>query len=422
MTSKETEVSRVQRPKPIWASVSFSLFCTSNTISELGSGFTVTALPVLVLSTTGSPLWMGFVGLLETSPILMVGLIAGVLIDRLDRKRLMLLANILRGIAVILLATFVWIHEPKDIVLVTASFTALIIGTGQVFFGIASNAAIVQIVGVNRAGEAVATLQTTQNLAGMIGPALAGQSIGTFGLAPAFLIDGISYFLSSAGLLKVKEPFQSTREKQEASNFKKELLAGIHFLWSNAILRSLSVSWFAINLLNAGTGILLTYYLLHDLGHQPKDIGYVFALWSAGGAAGSWIMAYIRRRMYAQKRGTFYTGRFMIAAVVIAGICYVTMAFTTNILGIGILVGCSFGALLAATANSIALRQAITPDELLGRVMSVARVLAWGANPLGQLLIGGVLIAFSGRVTILSVGLATVLVSIAMLFSPLRKA
>jgi MFS family permease len=352
----------------------------------------------------------------------MVGFIAGVLTDRLDRKRLMLLANILRGIAVLILATLIWIHTSEDIVLAVASFAALTLGTGQVFFGIASNAAIVQIVGVNQAGEAVATLQTTQNLAGMIGPALAGQSIGIFGPAPAFLIDGFSYFLSSAGLLRIKKPFQTTREKLESSNFKRELFEGIHFLWSNVILRSLSISWFAINLLNAGTGILLAYYLLHDLGHHPQDIGYVFALWSAGGAAGSWVMAYIRRRMYAQKRRTFHTGRFMVTAVLIAGVCYFAMAFTTNTLVIGGLVGCSFGALLAATANSIALRQAITPDELLGRVMSVARVLAWGANPLGQLLTGGVLIVLSGRVTILIIGLATVLVGVVMLSSPLRNA
>ena len=422
MKSKETEMDRTHQPPSIWGNRSFTAFCISNTISELGSGFTVTALPILVLSTTGSPFWMGFVGLLETLPIIVVGFVAGVLIDRQDRKRLMVLANSLRGIVVFMLAVFVYLHASTTIIIVIASLTALIIGTGQVFFGIASNAAIVHIVGIDQAGEAVATIQTTQNLAGMIGPALAGQSIGIFGLAPAFLVDAISYLLSNIGLSRVPHAFQPTRELPTAANFRSELRAGIHFLWSNKILRSLSLSWFAINLLNAGTGVLLAYYLFHDLGRQPQAIGYVFALWSAGGAIGSGAMAYIRRRMSIRKSKIQYTGRFMIIAVLVAGLSYLAMGLTSNTLGIGLLVGCSFGALLAATANSIALRQSITPDELLGRVMSVARVLAWGANPLGQLLIGGVLLVFSGRNTIFFVGSATIFVGILMLFSPLRKA
>lgn len=210
----------------------YALLWSSQLISQLGNWALFAALPFFVFQLTGSVLATGIMFIVEVIPPILLGSVAGVFVDRWDRKWTMIGANVVRGLLLLLLLAF-RSAEQVWVVYVVAFF----VSTANLFFGPANNALLPQLVGKDELVTANSLDALGENVARILGPAIGGALLATVGLGAVALIDVGSY-LVGAGLIFLIQPPSTTSEKsmiQEAEssvrmewvNFWREWIAGL---------------------------------------------------------------------------------------------------------------------------------------------------------------------------------------------------
>ena len=341
---------------------------------------------------------------MQTLPYMLFYLPAGALVDRWDRKRVMLAADAVRVVALGSLA----------VALASDAFTlghvlvvAFLEGSGFVFFSLAESAALPQIVPREQLSTAVA-----QNQARIQGADLAGQPLGgvLFGISRLlpFAADAISYTVSFVSLLFVRPRFQEQRERAPL-RLRAEIAEGVQWLWRQPFLR-------AGVLLVAGSNFAFSAVILalivraKQLGASSATVGLMLAFFGAGAIMGSILAPWVQRHVHAKV--------VIIASFWIWAAGTFASAFIGSPYGLGgvWVFGSLFGPMF--NVSFAAYRYALVPDRLLARVGSVALVVAWGAIPLGQLTAGLLLDRLGAKETILWLALAMAAVSAAATASP----
>ena len=360
------------------------LLWTGQVVSTVGSRASSVAFPLLVLALTGSPVQAGLVGFAQTLPFPLLFLAAGLIVDRVDRKKLLLIADGARAVAFTSLVVALALDR---VVLPHILAVAFVEGSFFVFFRLAESAALPRVVPKQQIPTAVAQNQARDQGAELAGAPLGGLLFGFDRLLP-FLFDAVSYAIGFVTLLFIRSPLQEDRVPSETS-VRQDVAEGFRWTWGQPFIRAIVVliagSNFAFNAL-----FLVVIVRAKDIGASPALIGAMFALLGAGAILGAIVAPAVARRVPAR--------------VVIVGILWLWAVYPLvlvtlpNALAMGIAgaVAGVFGPIFNVVLS--AYRYALVPDRLLGRVGSVILLVAWGTIPLGAITAGTLLESF-GAVT-----------------------
>lgn len=391
---------------PLARNRDFKVLLSSQGISSLGDAVSFTALPLLVLALTGSGFAMGIVGALQTLPDLVLGMVAGALADRSDRKRMMLLADLGRALLTALIPISVALGGPTmAVILLVAAPTSIL----RSFFLAGYTASVPALVGRSEVGRANSYFEAIYSMGYIVGPAIAGLLAATIGPGPTLAIDAISFALSACGLLLVRRDLRAPVDRPRA-HLLTEIREGIDFIAANPTLRTVILFWGATSILTAPLVTALAVHVTRDLRDPSSVLGLILAAYGVGTVVGSLLTA---RRI-----GRGRVGEILLGGNLVLGTGLVVMSVTTVIavqLAVALLAGIAQSMVLV---TYITLRTTYSPDELLGRIGSTARTISLGLQPVG-LLAGGALIDLtSGSTTIAAMGIGVA--GISLLFAPLR--
>ena len=357
-----------------------------------------------MLAQTHSPAKAGIVGFVQTLPYMLFYLPAGALVDRWDRKRVMLVADAARALALGSLAVALAAHASSFAQIVVVAFVE---GTGFVFFNLSEAAALPQIVAKEQLSTAVAQNQARTQGADLVGQPLGGTLFGVARVLP-FAVDAVSYAVSFVSLLFVRPAFQEQRERT-ATRLWTEIGEGVAWLWRQHFLRA-GVALVAGSNFAFSAVVLALIVRAKQLGASPAEVGLILGSFGAGAIVGSLVAPWVQRHVHAKLT--------IIASFWIWAIGTLATAFIETPYGLGAV--WVFGALFGPIFNVsfAAYRYALVPDRMLARVGSVALVVAWGAIPLGQLTAGLLLDRLGSRETILWLAVAMATVAAAATASP----
>jgi hypothetical protein len=372
-------------------------------LSSAGTQSTASAYPLLVLAVTGSPARAGVVGFARIAPIAALTLVAGVAADRFDRRRVMVAADAVRGVALGLLAVSLLAGRAAFWPIVAVAFVE---GAGTAFFAPAASGALRSVVPARQLPAAAGATQARLAAVRLAGPPLGGA---LFGLARAvpFVVDAVSYVCSLATVLLMRTPFQEEREAPP-ERLRAQFGAGLRFVWAQPFLRTVALLLAATNVV--GPGILLALVVVgRDQGLGGGEIGALVAAVGAAMLLGSLVSPIVRRRLAPRRILLLELWMWVAtAAFVVRPDVYVLAA--------GILPAAL--AIPNTDAAVIGYRLAITPDRLVGRVDGVQTTIAIAAAPLGTLGAGVLLGAAGARTTIAVLAGLALAVAVAGTLSP----
>jgi MFS family permease len=397
--------------EPLRRNRDFTLFWCGQLVSTLGSRITSIGYPLLVLAETGSGGDVGAVAFAQGLPFLLWFLPAGALVDRGDRKRIMLACDVVRlaGLSVLVGAIAA---DRLSVPLVAA--VAFVEGTAFVFFELSEAAALPQIVPRRHLASALAGNQARVQGADLLGQP-AGGLLFSVGRAVPFVADAASYLVSFVTLLFVRPAFQGERAPSPGlARLGAEMREGIAWLVRQPVLRAIVVLVAASNLaFNALTIVLILR--AESLGASPGVIGVMLAFFGAGAIVGSAVAPRLTRRL--SLRAVVVGSMWAWAASMVALAPLRSALALGAVAGLGAVVGPVFNVAVAAY------RYAATPDELQGRALSAARAVAWGTIPLGGLA-AGLLVESVGAAPALAVlgGYMVAVAAVASVLPSLRRA
>ncbi len=402
---------RVQIPHKL--NSNFWKYWTGQTISNLGSSITLFALPLLVYKLTGSALNLGISSAANMLPYLLFGLILGAWVDRVDRKRMMILTDIGRAaiIAIIpLLALFGllnvwWIYA-----------IGFLHSTLTICFSAGEFAAIPSLVDQDDLVTANGRIQASFSAASILGPVLAGALVAIVPLASLMLLDALSFLASAFSIWLVTISFnQGNGEVGERKHILQDVVEGLRYVWAHPVLRNISLMMALVNFVTATIGAQLVLFAKERLQASDTQVGLLFTV----GSVGVVVLALLAGPL--RKRWTF--SRVALGALMLMGVFTLALALTRQYWLALIFEALEQGCGILFNINTGSLRQAIVPNHLLGRIMSIASVVAWSAIPLGAFL-GGLLINQTGNVALVYgvIGVLTILIPLAFAFTPLGHA
>ena len=368
--------------------LSFSFLLSGETISLFGSQVTAVLLPlVAVLVLDANKLVMGLLAAAGWAPVVIFGLVAGIIVDRHDTRRILICCNVVCVLALGTIPLLAWRDLLSIPVLV---IVALVVGTAYVFFNIAFQTFVPDIVATDQLESANSRLELCRSTAQLLGP-LAGGTLAT-AINPAYglLIDAASYILATLTLLMVPRPARAASRPRatvaEGGSLITSLKEGQRLVWRSRSLRLVVITGSSINIFIAGITALLVLYITRTLDLSAGFVGLALAVEGGGALLGA--LAYPR---IAEKIGESGCIRFGIISMAVGG-----MLLPFAGLGVAsvacVLVSRVFSGFGSPVVNIalVTLRQRITPPELLGRVNATARVGIMSSLPLGALLFGAV--------------------------------
>ncbi len=391
--------------RAVLANQNFRQLWIGQTISQVGDGLTNLALLIVINKLTGSTAALAVMMIVMAVPQLVFGLISGVFVDRWDRKRIMILSDILRGL---LILGFILVRRPEEVwIFYVLGFFQAMVGT---FFGPARSAMIPTIVERDTLLAANALSQTTQVVTGVVGSALAGILVGVFGSAwPAFTLDGLSFFISAFFITRIAVPPNTERIAGGLAETFTQLGQGLQFLFSRRMLVGVMTT-FAVTMLGIGSvNVLVVPFLINLLRVPTEAMGLIDAAQVAGMVLGSALVAALAARLKANQiivGGVMLLGLFvgLFGASPVISLCLLTLFF------IGLFV-------TPVEAAAATLLQDLVPNEIRGRassamntVITLASVISMGsAGVLGDRLGIRQVFYLAGGITIFASLLAALL-------------
>jgi predicted MFS family arabinose efflux permease len=385
--------------RPLSRNRDYLLLWSGQVVSTLGSTASAVVYPLLILALTDSPKAAGIAGALRALPYIVFSLPVGALIDRWDRRRVMILCDVGRCTAVLAIPAAIALH---GLSLWVIYLVTLIEGSLYVFFNIAEVAALPKVVPTPQLPQAAAQNEAGFGAANIVGPSF-GAFLFQFGRGVPFLADAVTYAISVVTLLGVRARFDRERALPRR-DLHHEVAEGLRWLWGNRLIRYMAFVTGASNLVLAGVPLLMIV-VAKRLGAGDPQIGMIFSLAGIGGIVGSLVGGRIQRR--------FSFGQVIIANFVAECLIFPFYVIVPSFYLLAAVAACN--AFLGPIYNVVqfSYRLSIIPDELQGRVNSVFRLLAFGFIPLGAAL-SGVLIERLGPVqTVLAFEAILVLVAAA---------
>ncbi len=394
----------------------FWLYFSGQSVSQLGSSFTAFALPLLVFKLTHSATNLAITTAAEFVPYLLFGLVLGAVVDRVDRRKMMLRTDLARAgvIAVLPVLSLFGVLEVWQIYVVT-----FVQSTLGILFICGEFAAIPALVGEDELVTANARIMATNNVGPILGPTVAGALVAFVPVAQLLFFDAGSFLVSAGCLTAIRRSFNAGMKPaaRAAGSLVRSLLAdvreGLGYVWRHPVLRSISIMMALINFVYSTASAQLVLFAERALNASNSEVGFLFACGAAGIVVVSLAAGPIRRRL------SFAVTA--LGAIVVSGLALTAMALVHSYPAALVLWGASSGFGLLLNINTGALRQAIVPPQLFGRVVSVAQVLAWSAIPLGAIAGAAAINASSVTTVYAAIGVLIVAIALAFALSPVGK-
>ena len=387
---------------------------TGQTLSAFGSligaaamGFTA----ILVLHAT--PFQLGLLAAARLAPGFLTGLVAGVWVDRLRRRPILVVADIGRAVllATIPLAAVLGLLRIEQLYIVTLLTSIL-----TIFFDVAYQSYLPSLIGRTELLEGNSKLSASASVAEAGGFALAGWLVQLFTAPITILIDAISFGVSAVSVWLIHAPEQAAAHDAQP-NMRREITEGLRAVFYHPLLRATAACRLSQEFFGGMYGTLVVLYMARDLGFAPGILGTIWAVGGISSLIGAVAAAPATRR--------FGIGRAMIVGVLITGIAmfFIPLAQGSTLTAALLLIMQQISGDGAATIyqiNQVSLRQAITPERLLGRVNASVQFLGLGGTLAGSLL-GGLLGEMIGvRMTLFLGAFGALLSTLWLVLSPVR--
>jgi len=393
----------------------FIKFWLGQSVSMLGNQFTLLALPIAAAVTLhANAAQMGVLGAMRFGPGILFGLPAGVWLDRARRKPILVASQAVSAAALATIPAAALLHHLTIGQLYVVAFVAGAAATAQV---IAVPAIVPALAGRDRLVQANTRIQSSLTVANLVGPGLAGAAVQAFTAPLAIAADAVTFVVGSIATAwtRVNEVLPPPSGRRTFA----DAVEGQVWMWRQPLVRAITLT---ILINNAGGSVIFAVYVLYfvtRVGITPAQLGVIFAVTGASALLGTQL----GRPLLARERlGLVMAGGASL--VVLGQTGALIAAYSPHQTALPILI--AFGALLGSglmiyNINQQSIRQAVTPDRLLGRVQSGVFVLVAAAGVVGSLL-GGAIGQSVGLRAAIAVGVALNLVSaLPTIFSPLRK-
>lgn len=379
----------------------FLLLALGQGVSMFGTQVSQLALPLLVLDLTASPAITGlFVGLRNIPQIVLL-LPAGALLDRWNRKRVMLVSDSARALALGSVPVALLVGGPA---LYLLALVALVEGVFNTFFTVAEQACLPHVVEPQELPHALAVDNTSDQLSRMAGPSLGGF-LYVIGHGVPFAADAISYAASVVSLLFIKVPFQAERAVASTDGLLAQMRAGMAYLLRHPVLRLLVVLVGGLNFCSQGYPLIMIVRA-QELGADAQTIGLLFASGGIGGIVGAIAAPRLQQRLG--------VGRMVMLASWIWVLTWPPFALAPDLRWLAVANALGWIIVPIHAIAQLSYRLQVIPDALLGRVNSVYRLIAFGGQPLALALTGVLLQSFGAVNTVWLITLPQLVIVIAV--------
>ncbi len=388
----------------LWRNRDYMLLWSGQMVSSIGTQASTLAFPLLILAVTRSPAQAGFASALRAVPYVIFSLPAGALIDRWNRKLVMLLCDAGRAIA---LGSIPVALALGRLTVAQLYIVSVVEGSLFVFFNIAEAACLPRVVAKAQLPAATAQNQATEGVSSLIGPPIGGA---LFGLAQAlpFVTDAVSYLASVISLYFIRTQFQGERGLA-TRRLHEEIGEGLVWLWRQPLIRYMAFLTGTSNLVGNGT-LLIAIVIAQGQHASPFVIGLIFAIGSVGSIIGSIVAVRLRRR--------YSFAQVIVSSTWVWAILTPLMAIAPNPLALGVIMAGLFLTSPIYNVVQFSYRLALIPDELQGRVNSVFRLIAFGGQPIGFALAGVLLESVGPVASVLIFSLPIVLAAVLTTINP----
>ncbi len=372
---------------------------------------TLFALPLLVYKLTGSALNLGLTTAATYLPYALFGLVIGAWVDRTDRKRLMMVADIARAAVIALIPLLASLHLLAVGWIYAVSFVS---STLTICFDAGEFAAIPSLVTGDDLVTANGRIQASYSAATIVGPLLAGLLVAVVPLQTVLLVDVLSFLISASSLALIRTSFNRTG-KWALTRLRSDVVAGLRYVWAHPVLRNISLMMALLNFIEINTMAQLVLFAKRQLTASDSQVALLYAAGSGGIVVLSLAAGPLRKRLPFSKAAL---GALMLEGLLTALLAamhwyWAAVGVWALLMGVGVFFN----------INTTSLRQAIVPEHLLGRVRTASSVLAFSANPLGAF-VGGLAVTWTGNVALVyaAVGGLTFIIALAFSFTALGQA
>jgi MFS family permease len=399
----------------LWRHPDFLKLWSAETISQFGSQVTGLALPFVAIVTLDvTPFEVALLGVVEFAPFILVSLPAGVWVDRLQRRPILIVGDLGRAA----LLGSIPIAYGLDVLTIWQLYVVgFAVGVLTVFFDVAYMSYLPSLVSRDQLVDGNSKLEISRSGAQLAGPAIAGGLVQAITAPFAILVDALSFVASGLFVMRIRKREEVPEREAGRSPFagmKAELSEGLRYVLGHRYLRWIAASTAAFNFFGNVIWTMFLVYAVRELGLSAGTIGVVFAI----GNAGALVAAFATSRV----AGKLGVGPAIVVGAA-TGIAVLLVPLAPESGPIPYLVAAqlimSFGVVLYNVTQG-SFRQAITPQRLQGRMNSVMRFMVWGVMPLGMLLGGAIASAFSLHAAIWVGAIGMSLAFLPVLLSPVR--
>lgn len=383
----------------------YRLFYSGQCVSLIGTWIQRASQAWLVLILTDSPFLLGLVGAMQFVPVLLLSLVAGVFIDRLPKRNVIIVTQIALGLQAFVLSALVYTGTVQYWHVL---FLAMLQGVCTAFDNPARQSFIVELVGKEHLMNAVSLNSAIFNGARIIGPALGGLTMDAFGPGLAFFLNGVSYMFVVTALLAIKTP-DLTKFEQRTRRLWPEILEGLQYARQTPLIRNTLILVGTIGVFALNFSVLVPVLARDELNQQATGYGVLMSFMGAGALLGALTMAFFSDR--GPRKPIMFAGAMGLTSLQIG------MSLPVPYIAVGMLLFFAGWSQIAYSATANSTLQMNTPNHLRGRVMSLYSLLHGGTAPFGNLFAGSVSSFFGARGGFLACGaiglVATVLVFLA---------
>jgi MFS family permease len=398
----------------LWRHPDFLKLWSAETVSQFGTQISLLALPLAAIDVVhASAFEVAVLATAEYLPFLLVSLPAGVWVDRLRRRPILVAGDVARAG---LLASVPIAYAFDALTIWQLYGVGFFVGIATVFFDVAYQSYLPSLVERNQLVDGNAKLEISRSAAQIGGPGLAGLLVDLLKAPTAILFDAFSFLGSALFLFRIRKAEPSPQAEGVRRRMRDELREGLAYVFKHPYLKSIAACTALFNFFGNFIWAVLLVYARRELNLSPLSIGIAFML----GNIGPLLAAFTANRIAIR----FGIGPTIVGTAILGGPMFLLIPFAPPgnaaivILAGAFIVGGFMGVVYNVT--QVSLRQAITPERIQGRMNSVMRFIVWGVIPLGAL-VGGVLTTWIGlKETLIVGGIGTCLPFLPVLLSPVR--
>jgi MFS family permease len=406
------------RSRSLFRHPDFMKLWSAETISQFGTQVTLLALPLIAATTLNvTPFEFGLLGTIEFLPFILLSLPAGVWVDRLRRRPILIAGDLIRAAALISIPIAFALNGLTIWQLYLVGFVN---GCATVFFDVAYMSYLPSLVDRDQIVDGNSKLETSRSAAQITGPGVAGVVIGALTAPVAIVLDSLSFMASALFMFAIRRheaaPEPRLNDSGEPPSMRSEITEGLRYVGGHRLLRSIAATTGLSNLFSNVVFSILILYLVRELSFTPEVLGLAFSLGSVGFLVGALVANRVA--------GRFGVGPTIVGSALTFGPAAILVAIAPPDVAVpfvaaSVFVGGLGGAIY--NINQVSLRQAITPERMQGRMNATVRFIVWGTIPVGSVL-GGFLGGVIGLHETIWIGaIGGLFVFLPVLFSPVRK-